>query len=157
MPPPPGSLPDIIVILPECHLVRSLLLWSLPYIPTPHVGSLTQSGLYVYICTCLCTRVGLFANLSTGKSQLPKQAHEHPETKSSIFHPPVSPLPPDGQGGRGWGGGGGMNPAPDEPLIPPTTHSQQSEPGSCRMDRWTDDQQSVLSKVPLTDGFRLPD
>ena len=26
-----------------------------------------------------------------------------------------------------------------------------------KVDRWTDDQQSVLSKVPLTDAFRLPD
>ena len=52
-----------------------------------------------------------------------------------------------------------MSPAPDEPLIPPPP-SPNVRAGLLldgKVERWIDDQQSVLSEVPLTDAFRLPD
>lgn len=68
-----------------CGILRSLLFWSLLYIPTPRllggvsvcVGSRAHSGLHVHTWSA--------CSPSMGESRPAKQAHEHPEAKGCVF------------------------------------------------------------------------
>ena len=93
------AFPDSIISLPARHLGRSLLLQSLPYIPTPWPWGCQYRHGFTHTVRPVCVQklmpkhTGVLACCpSIGKSHLPKQAHDHPETKGCNFSSPCVSL-----------------------------------------------------------------